>query len=76
MNSRERRHARRGAAQSSSSDAPDFGVETEDGGHWTPDGRYFVWNWKPQSMTKELSAADMNRMLVRRPTPRAEGQQR
>jgi|HubBroStandDraft_2_1064218.scaffolds.fasta_scaffold544747_2 hypothetical protein len=53
--------------------SPDFRVSTPDGGPW--EGRYFVWDCRTRSMTKELSAADLNLMLTRRPPQRAGGQE-
>ena len=73
MNSRERRHAKRRRSRCFSrvrASRLTSGLRLPDGGHW--EGRYFVWDWKFQSMSKELSAADMNRMLTRRPTRRME----
>jgi len=44
---------------------------TCEGGYWS--GRYFRWTMRTHNLKHELSAADMNRMLTRRPRS-AEGQ--
>jgi hypothetical protein len=45
--------------------APDFGASTQDGGHW--EGRYYVWDCRTRSMSRDISAVERQRHLRGRP---------
>jgi hypothetical protein len=46
--------------------APNFTASSPDGGHW--EGRYFVWDLRTRSMSRDMSGVERQRHLHRRPS--------